>query len=104
MTCNVYVSIANEYRISEVIQVEVTNSHITVDSNLVQLQCQLDSLHPSYGDMKMHVDSLEVRLCGRSLPTSCVWGNYSNQLALRRTAAAPLSSASSQWVRTPTFK
>ena len=98
MTCNVYVSIANEYRISEVIQVEVTNSHITVDSNLVQLQCQLDSLYPSYGDMKMHVDSLEVRLCGRSLPTSCVWGNYSKQLALRRTAAAPLSSASCQVV------
>ena len=42
----------------------------------------------------MHVDSLEVRLCGRSLPTSCVWGNYSKQLALRRTAAAPISSAS----------
>ena len=42
----------------------------------------------------MHVDSLEVRLCGRSLPTSCLWGNYCKQLALRRTAAAPLSSAS----------
>ena len=42
----------------------------------------------------MHVDSLEVILCGRSLPTSCVWGNYCKQLALRRTATAPLSSAS----------
>ena len=41
--------------------------------------------------MEMHVDSLEVRLCGRSLPTSCVWGNYCKQLARRRTAAAPLS-------------
>ena len=54
----------------------------------------LDSQYSSYGDMKMHVDSLEVRLCSRSLPTSCVWGNYCKQLALRRTAAAPLSSAS----------
>ena len=51
MTCNVYVSIANEYRKSEVIEVEVTysvrceTSHITVEKNLV-----VDS---QYSDMKI---------------------------------------------------
>ena len=101
VTCNVYVSIANEYHISEVIQVEVTNSvrcetsHITViDRKLVQLHCHRLPVFIIWRYEDAHVDSLEVRLCGRSLPTSCVWGNYCKRLALRRKAAAPLSSAS----------
>ena len=38
--------------------------------------------------MKVHVDSLEVRLCDK-LTTSCVL----KSAGIRRTAAAPLSSA-----------